>query len=227
MRFLKLLILLAFISSTQFTNAQMVEITKPYIQVNGMAEKEIIPNEIFLWIRIADKETKKGVDILENKMKKELKKIGIDLKHLVVQNAYSSLNQGFWSDKIETTRSYELKLSTAEETTKVLKMLKGIGIPSAGISRTYHSDMEKIKMDVKIEAIKNAKTKASTLMLAIDEKIGKPIRVIEVDYYGGPGYMQYRAKGYAAEAAMAESLPALEFKKIKIQYKVEVRFEIP
>lgn len=196
----------------------------PYIEVTGVAEKEVLPDEIYLSITIDEEKSKQTLVVLEKKLQKAVSDLGIDLKNLSVVDAYSDLDEGFWSDKIRSKKSYQLKVSTAKETAMVIRELNSQGIAMVRLQRVDHSQIEKFKLEIKVEAIKIARAKASVLLEALDCKVGKPLRVIERDNYYQPMVRNYAMKSEAA--TMGDSFPDIDFKKITLKYSVEARFAI-
>lgn len=196
----------------------------PYIEVTGVAEKEILPDEIYLSITIDEEKSKQTLTVLEKKLQKAVSDQGIDLKNLTVVDAYSELDEGFWSNKIQSKKSYQLKVSTAKETALIIRELNKQGIAQVRLQRVDHSELEKFKLELKVEAIKSAQAKAKLLLEAINCKAGKPLRVIERDNYYQPVMMSYQKRGVAS--AEEANFPEIEFKKITLKYTVEARFAI-
>ena len=69
-------------------------IDQPYLEVNGRAEMEVAPDEIYVRITINEQDSKGKVTVLqqEKDMVRRLKDLGIDVeKKLVVQDMSSDL----------------------------------------------------------------------------------------------------------------------------------------
>src|SRR5688500_13611914 len=99
---------------------------KPYIEVTGTAEKEIIPDEIYVGIMIREKivnKEKLTIEAQEEKLKNALKEIGIDIaKNLSV----SDLNADFIRVRLRkkdvyAQKDYTLKVADAESLGKVFQ----------------------------------------------------------------------------------------------------------
>lgn len=158
-------------------------IDQNYIEVNGTAVMEVVPNLIYLKIVIGDKDQKGkvGVEQLESKMFDMLKKLGIDLKKdLSVRDVASNLKSYVLkSSEIRTTKEYVLLLRNTELLNKVFLGLDKIGISDASVERVDHTDMPKFRRQVKVDAIKVAKEKAEDLTAAIGQGIGRALYINE------------------------------------------------
>jgi len=209
-------------------------IDQNYIEVTGKAEMEIVPDEIYLTIYINEDSLKgsKTVDEAEMKMINILTGEGIDVsKNLKIRDIVSNLNS-YWlkSDKVTTTKEYQLMLCDAKTTVTVFKKLKPLGITSISISRVSHSKLKEFKEEVKIKAIKIAKHKAKMLTNAIDQVCGKAIYINEINTnqqnFAPANANILMEREYSASKLKFESAPILQFEKIKLQSTMYVKFKI-
>ena len=199
----------------------------PYIEVNGTAEKEVVPDIIYVSIALTDKVVNKDtytISAQEEKLKKALQGLGIDLKNLTLADANSDVIMHKRREKgVDQRQQYLLKLSTASEVTRVFEMLHDNEIKEATISRVDHSKMDELRKEVRINAIKAAKDKATYLLEAIGQQPGKPLIVRE-----DPG-MPYRGYIYSNVSFDADKMGGqeeIDFRKIKIQFSYYVKYEI-
>lgn len=178
------LIILIHTTSRAQTNTTKSD-NQPYIEVNGTAEKEVVPDEIFISITLREKyvdKTKITIDIQEESLINALKNIGIDLSNLYLSDANADYVKVYWQKKdVLTRKDYILKVSNATAVGNVFIELDKIKITDAYVSKVNHSKIDSLKKDVKIKAIQSAKDKADYLLQAIGEKTGKPIIVKEND----------------------------------------------
>jgi hypothetical protein len=176
-----LIILINTTSRAQITSTKSDN--QPYIEVNGTAEKEVVPDEIFISITLREKyvdKTKITIDIQEESLINALKNIGIDLSNLYLSDANADYVKVYWQKKdVLTRKDYTLKVSNATAVGNVFIELDKIKITDAYVSKVNHSKIDSLKKDVKIKAIQSAKDKADYLLQAIGEKTGKPIIVKE------------------------------------------------
>lgn len=205
----------------------------PFIEVNGMAEKEITPDRIYLGIVIRERTTGKDkitVGEQEEKLKAGLRKKGIPLENLYLADANANyLNRPWKTREVISQAQYELRLGTASEVSEVMNLLDEIEITDAWISKVDHSRMEELKKDLRIEAIKAAKVKSEYLLSAIGQQTGKALIVRENEMYHPPMYFNKMAKVQMevmdASGAAPEYEP-VDFRKIKIQTSIYVKFEV-
>lgn len=204
-------------------------IDQNYIEVNGTAVMEVVPNQIYLKIVIGDKDQKGkvGIEQLEGKMFDMLKKQGIDLKKdLSVRDVASNLKSYVLkSSEIRMTKEYVLLVRNTELLNKVFLGLDKIGISDASVERVDHTDMPKFRRQVKVDAIKVAKEKAEDLAAAIGQGIGRALYINET-VWSRPA-AQYLANAHLNyEGSKAKADQPLEFEKIKLEATVLVRFEL-
>ena len=111
---------------------------------------------------------------------------------------------------------------------KVWQALDGLGISNVSILKVSHSQLERYKSEVRVEAMRNAKQNAATLAEAIGQTIGKCFYVYDSNndvmpvFYNNMAVMR-SAKAFDAAEAVAEEEP-LDFKTIKLQYSVQAKF---
>ncbi len=231
----QILILSIFILGSYFAKAQINEHDiKPYIEVVGNGEMEIVPNEIYISFILKERmdgKNKITIESQETELKKQLQKAGFNLDKLSLADASS----GFVTVKrkkqeVLTAKNYILKVATTTEVAAVFDVLDSVEALNADISRVAHSEIEKYRKEVKIMAVKAAKEKAGYLLEAIDESVGKPLMIQERETYDDiMPVANYRMKTMAVMAdseMVPEELPELSFQKIKLKYSVFARFEI-
>ena len=183
---IKQLLITAFIiiSALTFgqTNAPKPE-EQPYIEVTGTAEKEVIPDEIYIGINIREKyanKVKVTIEEQEEKLKAAVKSLGIELSNLYLSDVNADFVKVSWQKKdVLTKKEYTLKVSNATLVGQVFLELEKLEITDAFISKVNHSKIDSLRKEVKIMAIKAAKNKADYLLTAIGEQTGKPLIVDE------------------------------------------------
>ncbi len=208
--------------------AQVQEAFPSYIQVNGRAEREIAPDEFYLQIVINERDSKGKVSVesQQRDMIAALKRLGVNVEEqLKVANLSSEF---FKKNTSVATAKYQLQLGSSAEVGKVWQALDGLGISNVSILKVSHSQLERYKSEVRVEAMRNAKQNAATLAEAIGQTIGKGVYgyaslydVMPV-FYNNMAVMR-SAKAFDAAEAAAEEEP-LDFKTIKLQYSVQAKF---
>jgi uncharacterized protein len=205
-------------------------IDQNYIEVTGKAELDIVPDEIYIQIFISesDYKGKESLEMLEKNMLNKLQEIGIDLKKDFVVKDISSNFKNYWLKKTDifTSKEYQLIVHTAPVAGRVFRELEALGISNILIAKVDHSEMEKYKKEVKVNAIKIGHENAVSLAEAIGQTVGRAIYIRENEPFFPmqANTMMVRAKGIALDESYTE--PDLEFEKIKLEYSVQIFFEL-
>lgn len=223
-------------TSTAALYAQNYNQEQNYIEVSTRVEKQITPDMIYIniVIREADSKTKNYLETKEKEMIKALQSIKIDVeKNLTVKDMNSNLKQYFLKkDNILATKSYTLKVSTADEVATVFDLLNSIGISDVNLNRTAISpELEKkVKDELLADAAKKAKENATILAEAVGSKAGKALYIQNYYNFAQPvaaNYALRSTKSFAtADGIMEESIPTLEINKSSVSINVTCRFEI-
>ena len=208
-----------------------------YIEVSGTAEKEIIPDQIYISMVIREKYSGKikiTIEEQEEKLKSSIRSLGIDLANLSLSDANADYVRVRWSKKdVLTKKDYILMVSDATTVGQVFAELEKLEITDASISRVSHSRMDSLKKEIRIMAIKDAKEKADYLLAAIGEQTGKALIVKENDG-SGTTFRGARSEGTAyyidgvrvvGKVKLNEE-EGVEFQKIRIKVEIYVKFSI-
>ena len=153
--------------------AQQQEAFPSYIQVTGRSEMEVAPDEFYLSIVIDEKDSKGKISVesQQRQMIDALRRLGVNVdKQLKVANLSSEF---FKRRNSVATAKYQLQLGTAEMVSRVYEALDRVGISNISIQKVSHSQLEQLKQQVRVEAIRDAKRNAQTLAQAIGQQIGK------------------------------------------------------
>lgn len=209
-------------------SAQQTEAFPSYIEVTGVAEKEVAPNEIYLSITINERDSKGkiSVDEQQREMLAALKKLGVkpdsQLKMVDLTSSY------FKRGNAQAKAQYELKLGSAVEVAKVWRALDGLGISQVTVTKVSHTDLEKFKAETRTEAIRAARDNARALAEAIDQKAGKCFWIAD---YSSPVRTVYAAANLKSRAMVEEASfdavveeEGLEFQTINLQHRVQAKF---
>lgn len=201
------------------------------IEVLGSAEREVLPDEIYLTIALKEYKdgTKKvNMDKLESQLVKAVEELGLPKENLQVENIYGY--NWDWrkkkSDEFLATKSFRLKLKDVKSVNNLVEKLDSEGINIMNIAEVSHSKIKEIKNDLKLEALKAAKEKANYLLEGIGEQLGSALEIQELDH-GDPYPMHERAMSYAKSEQQDEGYQSnLEYKTIKIKSQIRAVFEI-
>lgn len=203
-----------------------------FIEVTGVAQMEIEPNEITLLIRLREFEEnreKTQLEKLDQDFLAALKNAGIDRKRLELADAGSKLARLGKKDKDAfREKTYNLKLTSAAELEKLLEKLEPVKVEQVSIIRLYHTDMEKLKLDLKVKALQAARSKAEVLLKSIGSEIGKPLMVREWNDDPQP-MMDMSANVHMrvqASGAGEDQESTANFRKLRLKSQVAAQFEI-
>lgn len=223
-----------FILITSMLFAQSPEIKDRIIEVKGSAEIEIEPDEITFnigieeyWIEefekrkeIKDYKTKVPLAGIEDALIKNLRKVGINKEDVVVKNMGNYWRQQ--GKEFLYSKQLSVKITDLSKINQLMQIVDAKGIKYMNIGELNHSNMDELKKRVKIDALKNAQTKAKYLVESINEELGEVISISEItDGYTRPMYTNTMMR--SAEMAQ-ESIDQVE--NIKLSYQVSAKFRI-
>ncbi len=225
-----------FICACTAVFAQTATPVQKRISVTGTAEMEVVPDEIYFRIVLKEylkDKNKVPLEKLEKELTQAVTAAGIAKEDFMVEQV-----EGYsWSRKkkdeaqLYNSKSFIIKVSTPEKIDEVLSKSNAESIYSVGIRNYSHSKIEEYKKQLKIQAIKAAKAKATYLLEAIDEKLGSVIEVSEYAYNHIGGFYMEEAQ-ISNNAYMEynryveEEYPSVGFQKIKLQFQVSAVFAI-
>lgn len=205
----------------------------PYIEIQARAEKEVIPDQIYVMIALFEvQDGRKSIKLAEQetKLKAIVKNLGLPLANLSLYNAQANYgNINMWGKKEVIDRKYySLKVTNAETIGKLYEELNKIYINEAYIYKSEYSQKDSLLQDLRIEAMRKAKNQANVMTKAIGSKVGKPLIIREQqEYY--PIYersnmMMTKGTYDSDDSASAENEESMEFKPMKISLSVYVKF---
>lgn len=235
----KIAFALACLFVTGFANAQNNAPQPRSIAVIGTAEIEVTPDEIYVYAELREftrdkkkymiEDLEKGmVNFIESVTKTPAKDITMD----DVDGDVIALKRKTRDATI--TKTYEIKFKDYKQVTQFMAATDSLHVRGSYISRYSHSKIDEYKKQVKIDAIKAAKTKADYLLEAIGSKTGKPLSIVEPSGYvnvndrrtanfGGLAQTRYNARERMEDGDISTTMST---KKIKLTYSINAEFEI-
>jgi uncharacterized protein YggE len=233
-------ILFFMLLSTMITVASFAQenIKQKTVNVNGSAEMEVVPDEIYVQVELREYDKKGGskidIDNIKNDFIKAALSIGIPETDISVQG-YQGWDGNYWWYKknkkknpdMKASITYQVKLATTKKMDELVQKLDDEATQNFFISRVSHSKLQEYKRQLKIQAVKAAKDKANYLAEAIGEKVGDALTINdpqEMQVYPQPVYANRMMKQEAMGDVGAPSTPNIDFKKIKLQFDVNVIF---
>jgi len=203
-----------------------------YISVTGSAEVVVQPDEIELQITLGEynksNKEKHSLSKIESNFMEVLKKNNIN-----EEDIYFDQSNYYWyywwrsrkRDFLEKT--FKIKLDSEANFLKLMKDLDFEGVRTLRISDTSNKELQKLRKEVKIQAVQAAKEKARYLLESIDENIGKALSIEEVPqnqnrYWRGNQNLLSNAviETNSKEGEMDNVA------SIKLRYEVKAKFEI-
>lgn len=203
-----------------------------FIKVTGSAEVNVSPDQIELEIRLVEYDKAKKTQRL-NTIEKDffsiLSKHGIGKENIKLANA-SFYWYYWWSNRRNTYKEKVFRV-TLDSETDFLALVKALdiqGVRSLQIANTSNKELQKLRKEVKIAAIKAAKEKANYLLESIDEKLGRVITVEEVPNNTSNRYWRGGDLSRSNTIVLSEDNGGAvdNVATIKLRYEVKVKFEI-
>ena len=231
-----LLALLMMISASSFAQEK-----NPYprtITVNGSAELELTPDEIYVQVHLREYDKKGQGKINIENIKKDFlaaaRSIGIPDTAVTIA-AYGGHDNIWWRKKnkkneLYASIAYSVKVKNSTQLDQLVDKLDDDATQNFFIERTSHSKLAEYRKQLKIQAVKAAKEKAQYLTEAAGETLGVAVTIHEPTEYYVPFYNHGRAanmmmKQEAMDAVATDAAPT-DFKKIKLKYDVSVVFAL-
>ncbi|RYY87377.1 MAG: DUF541 domain-containing protein [Chitinophagaceae bacterium] len=217
-------------------------VSNPYprtITVNGSAEEEVTPDEIYVNVDLKEYE-KKGqgkisLDVIRRDFLTSVRAVGI-ADSLVTIAAYDGQNGNPWwqrkrkKEELYASITYQVKLKSSKTIDDLVAKLDDNATQNFYISRVDHSRLTEYRKNLKIKAVQAAKEKAQYLAQSIGEQVGVAVTINEPMEYGGPvvydAAANVRYKSVANEAAAPPDANQPDFRKIKLRYEVNVVFSL-
>lgn len=217
-------LLIGIFTLGSFVNAQ--EVKKNAIEVTGIAEMEVEPDEIIFSIGIkADN---------KNELADNEKKLFEILKNAGVKNddiKFKSMYQNIYAKNGKFTKSYTFKANTKANISKIFEDLNQKWVSNLNIAEVKNTKIADFRKTVKINALKAAKEKADYLLESMGKKTGTPLEIIEIEDYTSdtvlPIAYKSSMRNVQLEAADASADISFEnIENIKIKYSIKTRYEI-
>ena len=224
-------ITLLFIQSLAY--AQQSEknfIDQNYIEVIGKAEMNIDPNLIYIKIELNEK-NKINIQNKEGELIQKLTELGIDIKKDLAINDLSGSFRSylFTKNEVLSRKNYVLTVRDGKMAGKVFYELDKLGVSNFSIERVDHTEIEKFRREVKVNAIKVAKEKAADLCQAINQELGRALFIQEIGMYIPTNANRVTMRGASSVGASPDLKVReldLDFEKIKLEYSILCRFEL-
>lgn len=228
---------IALIAVKGFAQSTSINPFPKTITVNGSAEMEVVPDEIYVLVDLKEYEKKGSGKISLDKIKSDFlgycKSIGLPDSAITIAS-YDGYNGNPWVRKkskkqdLLASITYQVKFSNSKKMDELVDKLDDEATQNFRIERTSHSKIQEFRKQLKIQAVKAAKEKAGYLAAAIDEQVGVAVTINEPgDVIVQPYvYSQVRSNLAMEYKAADDGGMAVDFKKIKLRFEVNVVFAL-
>jgi hypothetical protein len=226
--FFILFILCGIITSAQNTNTQ----SRPYIETYATADSLVVPDRIYMTIRLDEKDSKGRISVeqLEKKMQSALENANIDLKkQLSLNNLGSDFSKYFLRKKdVSKEKIYELLLYDAKSLSKVLINLEKVKISNVRLKKVEYSKAEELQLILRQKAVLKTLIQAQNLVKPLKQEVGNAILINDIQTINRFYTKNHQLDGLGVIRSKYQSktLDQIEFKKIKITASVQVRFHL-
>ncbi len=247
----KITILLTTIVLSTVLLAQTQPTTQPgcfpfpkTISVNGSAEMEVIPDEIYVQVDLREYKKKSEDKIELEKIKTDFlascKAAGIADSNISVAS-YDGYNMAnIWrrrkkDPELLSSIAYQVKFNNAKLIDDLVNRLDDEATNNFRIVKTSHSKITEYRKQLKISAVKAAKEKATYLTESVNEQLGQTITIVEPEEYINSdvqaGLYKSNVPVYdnvSLKEARAYGINdnGVDYRKIKLRFEVNVLYAL-
>ncbi len=207
----------------------------PNIELNTTVKREVTPDELYLKIIIneIDYKGKKSLEEMQEALIGALKENRIDIPECLTLNYMGSeVSYTVFSKKVKpkTLATYMLKLHDATIMQNVIASLEKRQISNIELAEVKYTKENQLRMEMGVEAMKQAQAEAKVLAGAIGQEIGKAIS-INSWMNSGQQPRLYKSRANIVEESDAavdgmNTAPVINIGKITYTFNANVRFEL-
>ena len=221
---LKHLLLVGIFAAGSLVNAQ--EIKKNAIEVTGVAEMEVEPDEIIFNIGIKA-DNKNQLADSEKLLFETLKNNGVKNEDI----KFKSMYQNLYSKTTKFTKSFQFKVSAKTNVSKLFEELNQKWVSNLNIAEIKNTKIADFRKTVKINALKAAKEKADYLLGSINKKTGDAIEITEIEDYMSDSILPVAYRSKMANVQMEAADQSIDYsfeniENIKLKYSIKTKYEI-
>lgn len=238
---MKTYFLALFISATLFSATAQNLDPRKFIEVTGSAEMSINPDEIELEIVLAEYNfggKKVKLDDIQGDFYKVLTKNNIDTKTLTLDSTNNNWYWWYWwnyRNESYRTKTITLKLNSKTNFLKLVEDLNDKWTQSIRISKTTHNEIQRLRKEVKMEAMKAAKAKATYLLESVGEEIDGLLSAEELPevnpnhnnfWYGNQSFTRNVSNSIVSNNSSNDNGAIDNVGQIKLRYEIKAKFKI-
>ncbi len=201
------------------------------IYVTGYAETEVTPDIIYFAISLKEYFKNPGnlVDIerLEKQLYSAVLKAGIPKQNFTINDvsSYNMASQKQKNPDFAVRKQYRIKMGDVNKINNIIEGVDPKAIEYTQIEGYDYSKLETLKKEIKIKALKDARSKASYLAEAGESKLGKLLEVQESGTQHNRQTSNMMETAAVAPQSKDQSL-VVNFKNIKLSYSMNAVFEL-
>ena len=214
------------------------------ISVNGSAEMDVIPDEIYVQVDLREYkkrgEEKTELDKIKNDFLASCKAVGIADSNIAVAS-YDGYNMAnLWrrrkkDPELLSSIAYQIKFNNTKLIDDLVNRLDDEATNNFSIIKTSHSKITEYRKQLKIMAVKAAKEKATYLSESVNEQLGAAITIAEPEEYSNSDVQagRYKSNVSALEKSKFDGFNSygindygIDYRKIKIRYEVKVLYAL-
>lgn len=227
--------LIALTSLTGFAQSTAVNPFPKTITVNGSAQMEVVPDEIYVLVDLQEYEKKGSGKINLEKIKADFlnhcRSIGLPDSAITIASYDGDMGNPWIKKKkkkeeMMASITYQVKFSKSKQMDDLVAKLDDEATRNFRIARTSHSKITEFRKQLKIQAIKAAKEKAGYLAAAIDEQVGGAVTITEPGDVIVQPYQFRMAQANVAMDSVESVNNSMDFQKIKLHFEVNVVFAL-
>lgn len=221
---LKHFLLIGFFTLTTFAHAQ--EVKKNAIEVTGVAEMEVEPDEIIFSIGIKG-DNKNDLATNEKKLFEILKSNGVKNEDIKFKSMYQNIYL-----KKSFTKGFQFKVTKKTDMGNLFENLNQKWVTGINIAEIKNTQIADFRKTVKINALKAAKEKAGYLLESMGKKVGVPLEIIEIEDYTSDTVLPVAYKSARVSNMQLETLDTgidysfENIENIKLKYSIKTKYEI-
>lgn len=230
---MKKLILILTVVAGMSLQAQEQKI-QPQISVSGEGNVKVIPDEAVLSIAVETKgevsaKVKKDNDVIIDKVLKYLKTTKINQKDIKSERVslYPQYDYNKKKNYYMASQTINITLRDLSQYEVIMDELVKLGVNRVNGVTFQSSELEKLKSEARVLAIKDAQRKASDYAGALGQKVGKAIMVSDnsQSYYNPPMFRNVviAETKLMSDGAQQESIAVGE---IEIRTNVNISFTL-
>jgi uncharacterized protein YggE len=173
-------IVLLFVSVFAFSQSA----TDRLVEVTGEAELKIDANQVTLAVELREykKEGKTvKIDEIESQVQKVLQAQGIPAENFKPSTSSKQTDATRRNPESFASRKYTLKVADPTQIGTIINELAVNNVTNVTIAEATSSDLDKSKNDAKLQAMNDAKQKATFLVTAAGGKLGRVQQIKELE----------------------------------------------